>query len=274
MAVASPRELGPSRSVAELLAPLRADPGGTGVFTDFDGTLAPIVDDPASARPLPGVADVLGDLAGRYGRVAVISGRPAAFLQEHLGGRGVLLSGLYGLEYTDGDGHIHAVAEAGRWRPVVEEVVAASEGALPPGVGVEQKGLSVTVHYRVDPSLEEPVSAWVTEQAEATGLAIHRARMSYELRPPIERDKGTVLAEAAEGRRQACFLGDDRGDLTAFDALDRLAEQGVTVVKVGVESAEAPEDLLERADLVVDGPEGALSVLRALLGPSSGPTSG
>lgn len=266
--------MGPSRSVTELLAPLRADPGGTGVFTDFDGTLSPIVDDPAAARPLPDVADVLRELAGRYGRVGVISGRPAGFLQEHLGGRGLLLSGLYGLEFSEDDGRIRAVDEAAPWRAVVEEVVAASEGALPPGVDVERKGLSVTVHYRVDPSLEEPVRAWVTEQAEATGLAVHPARMSYELRPPIQRDKGTVLAEAAEGRRQACFLGDDRGDLTAFDALDRLAEQGATVVKVAVESVEAPEELLERADLVVDGPEGALSVLRALtLGPS-GPPSG
>ena len=66
-----------SLSVTELLAPLRDDPRGTGVFTDFDGTLAPIVDDPASALPLPGVVDALEALAGRYGRVGVISGRPA-----------------------------------------------------------------------------------------------------------------------------------------------------------------------------------------------------
>ena len=89
--------------------------------------------------------------------------------------------------------------------------------------------------------------------------------MSFELRPPIERDKGTVLAEAAEGRRQVCFLGDDRGDLTAFDDLDRMAEAGATVLRVGVDSAEAPEELLERADIVVDGPEGSLRLLRGLL---------
>jgi trehalose 6-phosphate phosphatase len=73
------------------------------------------------------------------------------------------------------------------------------------------------------------------------------------------------VAEAAEGRAQVCFLGDDRGDLSAFAALDRLAEGGATVLKVGVSSAEAPDELLERADLVVDGPEGTLGVLRALL---------
>jgi trehalose 6-phosphate phosphatase len=74
-----------------------------------------------------------------------------------------------------------------------------------------------------------------------------------------------VLAEAAEGRRQVCFLGDDRGDLTAFDALDRMAAEGATVLRVGVDSPEAPAELLERADVVVEGPEGSLRILRGLL---------
>jgi trehalose 6-phosphate phosphatase len=263
--------VGSSLSVSELLAPFRADPEGSGVFTDFDGTLAPIVDDPAEARPLPGVVDALGRLADHYGRVGVISGRPGAFLRDHLGGRGLFLSGLYGLEYVDDDGQVRAVEEAEPWREVIERVVEAADAA---GLPVERKGLAVTVHYRMGRSREETVKAWVDEQAQATDLAVHPARMSYELRPPMQLDKGTVLAEAAEGRRQVCFLGDDTGDLTAFDSLDRLAEQGVTVVKVGVRSEEAPEELLERADLTVDGPEGSLRVLRALfLGPS-GPSSG
>ena len=102
MAIGSPGDLASSLSVTELLAPFLADPDGTGVFSDFDGTLAPIVDDPATAVPLDGVVDALGDLARRYGRVGVISGRPASFLQTHLGGRGLFLSGLYGLEFVEG----------------------------------------------------------------------------------------------------------------------------------------------------------------------------
>jgi trehalose 6-phosphate phosphatase len=268
VAIGSRAELAPSLSVTELVAPFRADPGCTGVFSDFDGTLAPIVDDPAAAVPLPGVVDALGRLADHYVRVGVISGRPASFLHTHLGGRGLFLSGLYGLELVEG-GIVQAVDEAEPWRTVVEQVAAA--GDLPAGVAVERKGLSVTIHFRTDPSLDRAARAWAAAMAEATGLVLHPARMSYELRPPVERDKGTVLAAAAEGLRQVCFLGDDRGDLEAFDTLDRMAADGATVLKVGVASEEAPAEILERADLVVEGPEGSLSVLCALLGDPEGP---
>jgi trehalose 6-phosphate phosphatase len=261
--------LASSLSVTELLAPFRDDPDGTGVFTDFDGTLAPIVDDPAAARPLPGVVGALAALAEVYGRVGVISGRPASFLAEHLGGRGVFLSGLYGLEFVEeGSGEVQAIDEAAPWRDIVEEVAAAGDAGLPAGISVERKGLCLTVHHRRDPSLEPESRAWVDARAEETGLVVHPARMSFELRPPLKRDKGTVLAEAAAGRRQVCFLGDDRGDLTAFDTLDRMAAEGATVLRVGVDSEEAPAELLERADVVVEGPEGSLRILRGLLSPS------
>jgi len=252
-----------SLSVAELVAPFRSDPAGAAVFSDFDGTLAGIVDDPAASLPLPGVVDELARLARRYGVVGVISGRPAAFLHTHLGGRGLYLSGLYGLELAAEDGDVEVAPEAERWRPVVEEVAERAAAALT-GLGVEHKGLSVTVHYRTAPAGAAAAHEWAEREAAATGLVIHAARMSYELRPPVERDKGSVLAEAAEGRSQVCFLGDDRGDLSAFDALDRMAAAGAAVVRVAVASPETPEELLARADVVVEGPEGSLSFLRAL----------
>ena len=71
------------------LAAMSADPGHALVATDYDGTLAPIVDDPAAAVPAPGAVAALAMLAGRAGTVAVITGRAAAdVITARAGGRG------------------------------------------------------------------------------------------------------------------------------------------------------------------------------------------
>jgi trehalose 6-phosphate phosphatase len=62
-------------------------------------------------------------------------------------------------------------------------------------------------------------------------------------------------------------VGDDRGDLPAYDALDRMAAQGVHALRVAVASDEAPAELLARADLVLDGPPAVVALLRRLAGP-------
>lgn len=247
-----------------LLAELAAHSGSAGVFSDFDGTLSPIVDDPGAALPLPGSADVLGRLAGRLRMVAVVSGRPGAFLTEHLGGRGLTLRGLYGLEPVDPDGTVRGVADADHWRAAVGEVAARAEAELPPEVSVERKGLSTTVHFRLHPERGDEARRWAEAAASDAGLLLHPARMSFELRPPLPHDKGLVVAELAQGLTHVCFLGDDLGDLEAFDALDELGAAGATTVRVAVASAESVPELMQRADLVVDGPEGALDLLREL----------
>ena len=106
---------------------------------------------------------------------------------------------------------------------------------------------------------------WAASEAARTGLEELAARKAVELRPPLRRDKGTALGEAAAGLAAVCFLGDDRGDLAAFDALDRLAEGGINVTRIGVRSTEMPEELERRADIVVDGPQGALELLQSLV---------
>lgn len=247
-----------------LLEPLARDPTRTAVLTDFDGTLAPIVDRPEEARALDGAPETLARLAGAgVGRVAVISGRPAAFLAEQLAAGDLCLVGLYGLEWIE-DGRVVTHPDAEPWRRLVDDVVANGARHGPAHVRIEHKPLSVTFHYREHPELEQPAKSWADAEAARTGLVVHAARMSFELRPPLGRDKGTVVEEQAVGMEAACFLGDDRGDLAAFDALDRLAAKGVDTLRVGVRSDEAPAELLARADVLVDGPRGALHLLTTL----------
>jgi trehalose 6-phosphate phosphatase len=249
-------------SLGRAVEPLVRHPGDSGVFSDFDGTLSEIVDDPDRAVPLDGVASTLADLATRYRRVAVLSGRPVSFLAPWFG-PGVLVSGLYGLEMVvDGERIDHPLG--GVWREVVDDVVTQSRARGPEGMRVEAKGLSLTLHYRGRPERQDDVRRWAQTQAARSGLALRPARLSYELHPPIDVDKGTALLELADGLAAACFLGDDVGDLPAFDALDQLATRGVATLRVGVRSAEVASELLERADLVVEGPSGALAVLQAL----------
>lgn len=247
----------------------RSDPRNAGILSDFDGTLAPIVDDPDASRPLPEAVDLLHRLAATYRRVAVISGRPAAFLSTHLRladrpADGLVAIGLYGLEMADGD-QVTTDPRVGEWVPVVDEVACLADEQAADGVLVERKGLSLTLHYRTAPQAATWATEWAAAQAERTGLIRHPARMSEELRPPLPVDKGTVVAALAEGLRCVCFVGDDLGDLPAFAALDELAGAGVTTVKVGVRSEEAPPALLAGADHVVDGPIGVVELFSRLL---------
>lgn len=224
---------------------------------DFDGTLSDVVDDPAGARPRAGVADHLTALAFRYARVGVISGRPVSFLAEHLPG-GLFLSGLYGMEESVG-GVVAAPAEYLRWQPTVAAAVAdlvvavrADHGLQ--GTEVEDKGLSVTVHYRRRPELAAVVVDLARQVAEQHDLEVRPARMSVEVHPPVPTDKGAVvrrLVADLEGAESAVFVGDDVGDLPAFEALAQLRVHGLTTVAVAVASSEMDQRMHDQADLVI-----------------------
>lgn len=248
----------------DAFAPFVADPTRSAVLTDFDGTLASVVAEPAAARPLPGVPGLLDALAGRYGVVGVISGRPLAFLEEHLGHR-VDLVGLYGLEERlDGARREHP--EVAAWRPVVDEVVARARRDLPTGVGVEPKGLALTLHYRQAPEHREVIERWAVGEAARTGLVVAESRRSVELNLPIDVGKGRAVTRLAGAADQVCFLGDDIADLAGFAALAALRAAGRRTVAVAVESDESPDELLAAADLVLTGPHEVVELLRALAG--------
>jgi trehalose 6-phosphate phosphatase len=244
------------------LTPFRSRPGASAVVVDFDGTLAPIVNDPAAARPVEGSTEVLERLVGRYALVALVSGRPVEFLRP-LVPDGVVLAGLYGLEVVR-DGQRLDHPGAGAWREVVTDVVRSSIDRGPAGMEVESKGLSLTLHYRNHPEIADEVREWARRQAARSGLEARPAKMSVELHPPIPADKGTALEALVDDLDNVLYIGDDHGDLPAFDALDRLARAGVTVLRVAVAGEEAPDELVARADLLVDGPTGVLDVLRRL----------
>lgn len=246
-----------------LLGRLTEAPEDAAIIIDYDGTLAPIVDDPAQALPFEDVPELLDDLTRRYGRVAVVSGRPLAFLLDVLP-HSLILTGLYGLEAIGG-GRRFDHPQGGSWREVIDDVASLGEVRGPTGMLVERKGLSLTLHYRTHPEIEDEVRSWAEAQAARSGLRCRPARMSYELHPPIDVDKGTAVRNIANGVHAVCYVGDDVGDLSAFGALDQLADEGRETVRVAVRSEESVPELLDRADLVVDGPTGVRQLLQRLL---------
>lgn len=250
-----------------VLMPFVRRPHESALFVDFDGTLAAIVPDPARARPLDGVRDLLVQLARRLALVAVVSGRPVAFLVEALARPpGVHLAGLYGMEEVTATGQVRQDPDAARWAPAVAAATHAAVATVPPGAAVEHKGLSVTLHWRQAQSAERWARATAAAQAEATGLTLQEGRMSVELRPPIRADKGAVVARLAAGHGVVGFVGDDLGDLPAFEELGRLHDAGIDVARVAVVDAESAPEVEAAADLAVAGPLAVVELLWVISG--------
>jgi trehalose 6-phosphate phosphatase len=253
---------------AEGLSAITAEPGTALVAFDFDGTLAPIVDDPENSRAQDGAVAALDRLAGRIGRVAVITGRPAAKVVE-LGGltaiRGLVVLGQYGRErWEDG------VVEAPEPPPGVAEVRAKLPRIIetaPDGVAIEDKGHALAVHTRraAEPEVAlERLRGVLAALAERTGLVLEPGRFVLELRPP-GMDKGAALRSlvAELSTTAVLYCGDDLGDLPAYDAVEALRKEGVPGVTVCSASDEVAE-LAERADIIVDGPAGVVRLTENL----------
>ena len=251
----------------EGLAALRADPARALIAVDYDGTLAPIVDDPTKAVRAPGAVDALVDLAGRVGRIAVVTGRPAQVAVD-LGGLaavpGLVVLGQYGVERWSA-GSLTSPDPA----PGIAVARAELPGLVEPhGADVEDKGLSLVVHARRAPAgALDALAGALAELAARAGLEVHPGRMVLELRPPGFDKRGALLAVADPLPSAVLFAGDDVGDGTAFDAVDELRAVGVPGLTVFSDSAEAPAAVRDRADLVVDGPPGVIALLEQLLAP-------
>ena len=103
------------------------------------------------------------------------------------------------------------------------------------------------------------------ELAESAGLVAEPGRLVVELRPP-GMDKGRALRELVHETQVSAvmFVGDDLGDLAAFDAVDQLRSEGIHGLLVCSGSAEV-EALAARADIVVDGPSGVSELVGDLV---------
>jgi trehalose 6-phosphate phosphatase len=252
--------------VTDTLQPLTEQPERTAIFLDVDGTLAPIVERAADARVPEETVELLRALARRYGCVACVSGRAAADARRLVGLDELTYAGSHGAELLEPGDEEAAVLPA--FAEHAEHVHRFVDGLGDLGeIRVEDKGPIVALHWR-GVAGEDAARRRVEEAARAAeddGLKTHWGRKVLEIRPPVEVNKGRAVEEivARHGSRAALFAGDDVTDLDGFAALDRLGLDAA--VRVGVGSDEGPAEIVEHADIAVEGPEGFIAVLRALV---------
>jgi trehalose 6-phosphate phosphatase len=232
-----------------LLDRLAERPGETGLFLDFDGVLAPIVDRPEDAYPPQATRDELRRLAARYALVAIVSGRDGGDVRARVNVAGLVYVGSHGLELNP---------EAEAWRQRLVDF--ASSVAWPH----EPKRLTLAFHYRdaVDEAAAVRELDAVAQRARDEGFVTRFGRKVLEVLPPLAADKGTAVRQLREerGLQRALVAGDDTTDLDAFHAVDELP----CAVRVAVASPESPALLRESAEIVVESTDDFLALLRRL----------
>jgi trehalose-phosphatase len=213
---------------------------------DVDGTLAPIAPRPEFASVSSDTREVLAELAATPGvYVVVISGRSADDARRLVDVAGAWVIGNHGIEVAaPGEPPTVRDAVAAYADPIAEAARRATQIADSlPGVVLENKRWTLSVHYRLaHQSVIPSLSARIADVAKDLGLALTGGKEVFELRPPVEIDKGTaaiMLAEELGALADAASIfcaGDDRTDEDMFRALRARRPDAVTVW-VGPESA-------------------------------------
>jgi trehalose 6-phosphate phosphatase len=260
-------------ALERLLAPLREDPGSAAILTDVDGTIAPIVQDPAdSAVPEP-TRELLRTLAERYALVGCLSGRRALDARRVVGLDELTYSGNHGFELLlPGDEEVRPDPSLDGHEADAPKFVGALDRSELERVGIrtEDKGAIVALHWRgVDnEGAAESVAHEIASEAEWQGLVPQRGRKVLEIRPNVAINKGIAVAALLASRPvdAALYGGDDRTDVDAFTGLRTLQEDDKlsAIACIAVASEESPPEVSGQADLTVEGPDGFTRVLETL----------
>lgn len=239
----------PKRDVAEAVAGLEERLERTdrvSICLDFDGTLTPIVSDPQAVELDPAVRDVLRRLAQQpVVTLSIVSGRALADLRSRVGVRGIAYAGNHGLEVLRGGSQwVHPAVEEVRGALAAARDRIASELSPIPGAFLEDKGATLTIHYRTVPPAKRSAVQSIARRvaAEHHTLRWGSGKAVVQVRPDIQWDKGDAvrLLASTEPGTLVLVAGDDRTDVDAFKASQELPVPSVTI---GVGEATLPTDL-------------------------------
>jgi trehalose 6-phosphate phosphatase len=251
------------------------------VALDFDGTLSPIVDNPNVARIHDDAGEVLDELAAEVRAIAVVTGRPARqvlalggldevgdAIAEH--GRELVVLGQYGNErWTSVQRRVVSPKPPPGLSGLIRELPRLLRQAGTPEAWIEEKGLAVAVHTR---RLDDPAAAFarllpvLTDAARERGLGIEPGRLVIEIRA-AGMDKGVALHSLVSEYEAGAvvFVGDDLGDVPAFEAVLEMRARGLPALLV-CSGSDEESVLRDLSDLEVEGPDGVMEFLRGLAG--------
>ena len=254
----------------ELVRLMRARPAG--LFLDIDGTLAPIIPDVDAVTITSEVRRALGTLATAL-TVVFLTGRDVTAAQRIVGVEQAIYAGNHGAEWLEA-GRRRILPAAEPYVGAVHELAgrAAREFLKLPDIQIEDKGPSLSVHYRraTDPvEARRVVLAFLNGAAVEAGLTIREGKMVAEVRPPVAIDKGTAVRDvvARYGLASAVAIGDDITDIDALLAVAGLREMGgVQGMAIAVVGDDAPPELLAAADATLAGYEAVGRLLVWLAG--------
>jgi trehalose 6-phosphate phosphatase len=224
------------------------------LVTDFDGTLADIVPDPALSAALPEALEALSKLVRMLADVIVLSSRTPEQLEKLVPISGVRLIGDSG----------RATPRHAQRETLVRfnaDVVVVLERI--PGAWLEVKPSSSAIHFRKTLMSGDEMLALMQPLLEGRRLVADLGRKVIEVHAP-NAGKGTALAALIPAEDPAgvvCF-GDDENDRSMFDYVSSL---DIPHMCIGVSSPEAPRGLFDRCDLVVSGPEEAAALLQEIV---------
>lgn len=242
-----------------------------GLVTDVDGTISPIVSQPDAAQVTPRARALLSALQARLTLTAVISGRAAADVRARVGIMPLVYVGNHGMERWSDSGVVQP-RDVQQYRPQLEAVRDALQDRLLEGMLLEDKIATLSLHYRntAQPDAAANHMRPLIESISAQhGLKVHEGRMIFEIRPPLEINKGTAFAALVEDYQleTAFYIGDDVTDVDAMRMARRLRESGTChAFAIGVESgADTPESVRQTCDVCVSGVPGVEAFLDWLL---------
>jgi trehalose 6-phosphate phosphatase len=230
-----------------------------GLITDVDGTIAPIAPRPEGAAVLPEARAALRRLHQVVPLVGVVSGRRAEDARHMVGLDGLVYVGNHGLEVFSSSGErAEVVPEARPWVPRLASALAAVEARIQtPGVIVENKGVTGSLHYRGAPDPEAARAEILQALASAlptSGLRLEEGRQVVNLLPPLTVTKGSAVRWLAREHQLGAvvYLGDDITDAHAFRELANLRERGqAQALSIGVVGPETPLRVRQLADAAV-----------------------